>query len=159
VSKRASKAAVATPKSALAAAPRTKSGAATAAADKTVDPELVRQLAAAPKDQPVQAVFTLKTPAGQPYRDAQATRDTVSRMVDSASTATKAPPARVNVFANAQSFAVSAKPDFVRELIKDQDVASAIANVQQEDMLIRPVGRPAKKPAKRAAATRTRTKR
>jgi hypothetical protein len=107
--------------------------------DTKVDPELVRQLESAPPEKPVQAVFTLKTPAGQPFRDAQDTREAVSRIIEGASSSAKQQPERVNVLANAQSFTISAPPAFVRAVLGDKEIAAALANAQREDMMIRPV--------------------
>jgi hypothetical protein len=108
-------------------------------AKPTVDPELTRQLAAASAEAPVQAVFTLRTPTGERYRSADSTREAVGKIVDEASAAAKAQPHRVNIFPNAQSFAISGPPALVRSLLEHGDIAAAMANVQREDLLIRPV--------------------
>jgi hypothetical protein len=105
----------------------------------TIDPTLVRQLANAPAESNVQAVFTLKTPAGEPYRSATSARDTMGKIVKEASAGANAQPHRVTMFPNVQSFAVSGPPALVRRLAEHGDIASAMANVQGEDMLIRPV--------------------
>ena len=105
---------------------------------KTIDPELERQLAAAPTQTPVQAVFTLRAGASK-AAGADATRKAVDKVVAKASSAAKSAPHRVSVFPNIDSFAVSGTADLVRCLIDDPDVASAMANVQSEDVLIRPV--------------------
>ena len=105
---------------------------------KTVDPELERQLDAADDDTPVQAVFTLKTPAGEPYRSAASTKECVSKMIDAAATTAKGAPERLNVFPNLQSFTVAGKPSLVRSLMSNDQVASAMANQQPEDLQIRP---------------------
>ena len=105
----------------------------------SVDPKLVRQMAEAPAGSSVQAVFTLKTPAGESYRSAASTRDAVKKLIEEASATTSAQPERVTVFANVQSFAVSAPSALVRSLAHHSDIASATANVQDEDLLIRPL--------------------
>jgi len=108
-------------------------------AKTTIDPELKRQLDIASEDIPIEAVFTLTTPPGESYRSNDSTNQAVSQIVDEAASASKSTPKRVKVFPNAQSFAVSGSAALVRSLLEHQDIASAIANVQQEDMLIRPV--------------------
>lgn len=105
----------------------------------TIDPKLKRQLASAPAKSSVAAVFTVKTPAGESYRSATSARDAMSKMVEEASAGANAQPDRVVLFPNVQSFAVSGPPALVRKLVEHADVASAMANVQDEDLLIRPV--------------------
>ena len=115
-----------------------------------VDPTLKRQLANTAAATPVGAVFTLKSPAGEPYLSSSSARDAIDKIVKEASEEAKVEPVRVTVFANVQSFAVYAAPALVRKLAERSEVASAIANKQDEDMLIRPVARgSAAKPGKK----------
>jgi hypothetical protein len=107
-------------------------------ANKVIDPELKQALEQAPADSTVQATFTLTTPAGEPYRDKESTQAAVKAVIDKATTAAAAAPGRVSVFPNVQSFAVAGSPAFVREVIKHEDIASAMSNVQKKDLFIRP---------------------
>ena len=110
-----------------------------AAAKATIDPKLIRQLEEAPADAVVGAVFTLKTPEGERYLKAASAKDVMSKIVEDASADVHAQPQRVTLFPNVQSFAVSGPPALVRKLVEHADIASAMANAQDEDLLIRPV--------------------
>jgi hypothetical protein len=123
---------------------------------KVIDPELKQALEQAPADSTVQATFTLTTPAGEPYRDRASTQAAVKDLIDKASTAAAAPPNRVSVFPNVQSFAVAGSPAFVREIIKHEDVASAMSNVQKKEIFIRPDETP--KPQRRTAPAKKKKK-
>jgi hypothetical protein len=123
---------------------------------KVIDPELKQALEQAPADSTVQATFTLTTPAGEPYRDKASTQAAVKDLIDKASTAA-APPNRVSVFPNVQSFAVAGSPAFVREIIKHEDVASAMSNVQKKEIFIRPAEKP--KPKRRTPPAKKKKKR
>lgn len=108
-----------------------------------VDPSLKRQLESAPADGSVGAVFTLKTPPGEAYRAAPSARQAMEKIVDDVAAEANVQPARVTMFPNVQSFAVYGPPALVRKLAAHPEVASAIANKQDQDMLIRPVERKA----------------
>lgn len=125
------------------------------------DPELSRQLdAATATDRLVEAVFSLRpTGANQPLPDpasAEAaqesaspstrplptpeefeslTRDVLARVEKEAGVA----PAHVSVFRSLGSCAISAPPEFIRKLMAQEEVVSATASRQPEDLLIRPV--------------------
>ena len=109
-----------------------------ARAKKIIDPELKQALEQAPADSTVQATFTLTTPAGEKYRDAASTQAAVKAVIDKASATAAASPGHVSVFPNVQSFALSGSPALVREVIKHQEIASAMSNVQKGDLFIRP---------------------
>ena len=129
--------------------PRTR-GSKTSSTGAKVDPALTQQLEDSPAGAVVGAVFTLKTPAGQAYLSSSSASDAVDKIVKDAVDSVKAQPVRVTVFPNVQSFAVYGPPALVRKLIKHPEVASAIANKQNQDMLIRPVTRgPAAKPVRK----------
>ncbi len=116
-----------------------------ARAKKIIDPQLTQLLAQAPADATVQATFTLTTPRGAPYRGAASTQAAVKAVVGQAAAKAGDAPYRVSVFPNVQSFAVSGSAALVREVVKHGEVASAMANVQKEDLLIRPVTKPRRK--------------
>jgi hypothetical protein len=107
------------------------------------DPELVRQLNEATADGgAVEAVVKLHPDdpteiVPSPERTEALTRQVLHRVkkrVGSSET-------RYNVFRNLGSFVVSAPREFVRELIAQPEVASAMANRQSESPLIAPVKR------------------
>lgn len=126
------------------------------------DPELLRQLdAAAATDGLVEAVFSLRpTGTNQPTPDPERaeaaqesalpstrplptpeefeslTRDVFTRVEKEAGVA----PAHVSIFRSLGSCAVSAPPEFIRKLMAQEEVISATASRQPEDLLIRPVG-------------------
>ena len=116
-----------------------------ARAKKIVDPHLKQMLEKGRGGADVQATFTLSTPPGDPYREAASTQAAVKAVVEKAAAKAGNAPYRVSVFPNIQSFAVSGPAAFVREVMKHDDVVSATANVQKEDMLIRPVPKPRRK--------------
>jgi hypothetical protein len=105
------------------------------------DPELLRQLeAAASAKGLVQAVFMLRLPAGKqltPKRIEQTARQVLDRVARSVGTAA----IDVNVFGNLGAFAVRAAPPFVRALLGEPEIASAVANKRPEELLIRPRGK------------------
>jgi len=110
------------------------------------DPELVRQMRAATgADGSVEAVFMLapEDPSQivpSPERTKELTRQLLERVKASIGKGVE----DVNVFHNMGSFVVSAHPDFLRELIAQPEIASAMANQQQQ------AGQPEKKPTSRA---------
>lgn len=105
----------------------------------TIDPQLTKELNDTPAAASVQAVFTLKTPAGEPYRSAASAKEIMGRIVDEASTNTHTQPSRVTLFPNVQSFAIAGPPALVRKVAEHAEIAAAMANRQSEDLLIRPV--------------------
>lgn len=99
------------------------------------DPELLRQLKAASSEKtPVEAVFRLRseTPAEiapSPERTEEITKEVLDRVESNTGSAA----GRYNIFRNLGSFVVSAEPEFVKDLITQPEIASAIANVQPVD--------------------------
>jgi hypothetical protein len=97
---------------------------------KRVDPELTRQLdEAALDDRPIQAVVYLRSAAmGSP--------EAITSMADEVLAAAKAKagtePSRVNVMRNLGTVALEAPASFVRALIDEDEVESALANVQPD---------------------------
>ncbi|MDA1194974.1 MAG: hypothetical protein O2894_07285 [Planctomycetota bacterium] len=94
------------------------------------------------QEEPVQATFTLCTPPGQRFLSAEDTARVVERLIDDAATKSDARPAHLKVFGNLQSFAIAAPPALLRQLIACEEIASAMANKQTEDLFIRPVDTP-----------------
>jgi hypothetical protein len=109
----------------------------------TSDAELLAQLAAAEeRGEAVEAVVTLRpdeaadsVPVEQIDR---ISRDVVERVERKIGVS----PERVNVFRNLGSFAVAADPRFVKELLAQPEVETAIANRRGEPV-VEPLGRPA----------------
>jgi hypothetical protein len=96
-----------------------------------LDPELVRQLSASEDDRPVEAVVRLRAnpgvPAPPPEETERLTRELVSRTQKASGEREDA----INVFKYLGSFAISAKPSFLRALIAQPEVAAALANNQR----------------------------
>jgi hypothetical protein len=110
------------------------------------DPELVRQMhAATGDDASVEAVFMLapEDPSQivpSPERTEELTRHLLERVKARIGKAA----GDFNVFRHMGSFVVSAHPAFLRELIAQPEIASAMANQQPQ------AEQPAKKPTSRA---------
>jgi hypothetical protein len=97
-----------------------------------VDPELERQLGAvAADDSLIQAVVYLDTASQDP--------DEIERMaralIETVSDKTASRPRAVNVMRYLGTVALEAPAPFIRALIDEPEVASAIANVQPDDDL------------------------
>jgi len=103
-----------------------------------IDPELIRQLNAA-GDAPVGAVFNLRRGPAQKCLSAEETETCVKRLLQQAQQESGMAPQQVHVFRNLGSFAVSAAAPFVRMLLGRDEVLSATANQQPEELLIKPV--------------------
>jgi hypothetical protein len=96
--------------------------------DTKVDAELKRQLAAAGEGENVAAVIRLRAPTSG---DLSPTPEQTDRIVESllertCRRVTASPD--YNVFRNLGYFVVSAPPDFIRTLIGEPEVASAVPN-------------------------------
>ena len=95
-----------------------------------VDPELVRQLEEAEaRDEPVEAVFNLRREdetLPSPEHVSEVTRLVIDRTKEE----TGLDPEDINVFQSIPSFVVRAKPRFIRFLLDQPEIASAVANRQ-----------------------------
>jgi hypothetical protein len=131
--------------------PVTLTGEGTMARKKTppVDPELERQLASADKEHPVEAVFTLRPPDDTPLLEAGAVKEAVDRIVKSAQAASGQEVSDLHVLPMAQAFALAAPAGVVRAILESEEIASAMANAQPEDLAIKPVSRPKGKAPRR----------
>ena len=96
-----------------------------------VDPELTTQLDAAdPEDAPVQAVVYLRSGSkGGPA----AVSKRADQVIASASTKAGTEPSRVNVMRYLGTVAIEAPASFVRALLDEDDIESALANVHPGD--------------------------
>lgn len=101
------------------------------------DPELLRQLeTAAAKQELIQAVFTLRLPNQQavaPERVEKLTNEVLQRVAGDVG-----PAEQVNIFRNLGAFSVAARSPVIRALLKEPEIASAVANQQPKTMLITP---------------------
>jgi hypothetical protein len=104
------------------------------------DPVLSAQLAeAAAGDRPVQAVIGLRRDSGgAASADVGAVTEA---LLDRVTRATGSEALDYNVFGNLGSFVVVAPPTFIRGLLEQPEVESAIAN-RQPRPVVEPLGRP-----------------
>src|SRR5688572_20267692 len=115
-----------------------------------VDPELERQLSAAGDDDAVEATFSLRPQSDEnPLIDPAEVRSTVDRIVNAAEDKAGQKVRDLNVLPRIQQFVLAAPPKVVRELLKCEEIASALANNQPESLAIEPADRPATKPPSR----------
>jgi hypothetical protein len=105
-----------------------------------VDPELTRQLEqGAATNGPVEAVFTLRCEkSAREFLSPEETVTLAQRLLKRVSEETREEPQAVNVFRNLGSFVVVAPSRFVRRLLDQAEISSAVANRQPGDSLIRP---------------------
>jgi hypothetical protein len=81
------------------------------------------------------------------FLDAAETRSLVEKVLKSAQKKCGAEAAQLNVFANLQSFALSAPKELIEAVSRAAEIASATANERPESLLIEPVDPPAGKRA------------
>ena len=100
-----------------------------------IDPELTRQLnaasprgAAAAAPDPVQAVVYLRPAGGELAVPADRIQGIVDALLSRVAETVGGASPRHNTFRNLGSFAVAAGPAFIRELIRQPEVAAAMAN-------------------------------
>lgn len=100
------------------------------------DPELMRQLdQTASNEDMVEAVFTLRLSTKQllaPTRVEEVTQKVLDRVSQNVGIDAK----EVNIFRNLGAFIISAPPSFIRELLSEPEIASAIANQQPKQIRI-----------------------
>jgi hypothetical protein len=118
-----------------------------------VDPELERQInAASAEAKTVEAVLMLRQSPAQISANARGTTEIVEsvlkRVKEKAGTGAK----QVNVFQNLGMFIVEAEPSFLRELVAQPEIASAVANRQPGEAMMPPVTKPATKAPTRQKA-------
>ena len=111
----------------------------------------------------MEATFTLRTPAGMAYRAEDSTSEAAERIVRAAAAATESTGYRLKVFTRIQSFLLVGPPALIRAVMEHEEVATATANRQTEDLLIRPVPaknatRPKRAMKKKAARKKTAAK-
>jgi hypothetical protein len=114
-----------------------------------IDPELIRQIDGA-GDAPVGAVFNLRRASAHKSLTAEETETCVKRMLQQVQKQSGLAPQQIHVFRNLGAFSVSAPALFMRKLLDQDEVLSATANRQPEELLIKPVEvKPVKGPGAR----------
>lgn len=102
------------------------------------DPELARQLDDPSADaKPVEAVFRLRPGNSlvvSPEKTEQLTKRVLQRVTNRVGQSAHA----LNIFRNLGSFVVAARPVFLRELLSQPEIASAMANQRPTGLLIPP---------------------
>jgi hypothetical protein len=114
-----------------------------AASGAQVDPALTRQLeqrAGSSGEDTLGAVLSLRAPKSRKFLSARETESIVRQVLQRVKTEVGSGPQDLNVFANLGSFVVTATPQFIRTLIDQQEIATATANEQPQDLAIEPVG-------------------
>lgn len=104
-----------------------------------LDPELERQLAASAGHTPVEAVVRLRAKPGVAAPPPEETERIARELVGRAQKASGEQEDAINVFKYLGSFAVSAKPAFLKTLLAQPEVESALANRQPDTGMIEPV--------------------
>jgi hypothetical protein len=100
-----------------------------------VDPELRRQLKVAEQHgEPVEAVLMLNSENGAPP-SAERVSELTREILERAARESGLRPEDVNVFRHLASFVVRAKPEFVRMLVEQPEIASVVANHPSEASL------------------------
>jgi hypothetical protein len=99
------------------------------------DPELIRQLdQASASEEPVGAVLRLRP--GDPSQivpSPEQTEQLAQKVLERVKKRVGGDEPKHNVFRNLGSFAIAAGPRFMRELLEQPEIASAMANRQPED--------------------------
>jgi hypothetical protein len=122
-------------------------------APEKTDPTLLKQMKRRGGAASVSAVFRLRPRAAAelalpPGETEAAMRRVLDRVTGSVGT----PPDGYRAFPSLGSFSVSAKPKFLRALLDQPEILSAMANRQDEDLRLKPVPAPrrARKPGAKA---------
>ena len=105
----------------------------------TLDPELVRQLSTSAGDDQVEAVVRLRTDPGVAAPPPEETERLARQVVARTQKLSGEQENAFNVFKYLGSFAISAKPAFIKTLLDQPEVASALANNQPGSGMIPPV--------------------
>ena len=102
---------------------------------KKTDPELLRQIdSSAADNEDIQAVFSLALPMKK-LLDPKQVEEATNQILERAAKEAGSQPNDVNIFKNLGSFIVSADASFIKKVIDDPDVASAVANKQKKNLL------------------------
>jgi len=102
---------------------------------KKTDPELLRQIdSVETNNDPIQAVFSLALPMKK-LLDPEHVEAAANQVLERAEKESGSKPKDVNIFRNLGSFVVSADASFIRQVIDDPKIASAVANKQPKEIL------------------------
>lgn len=102
---------------------------------KKTDPELLRQIdAVQTNNESIQAVFSLALPLKK-LLDPKQVEETTNQVLERAEKEVGSKPKDVNIFKNLGSFVVSADASFIRQIIDDPDIETALANKQAKKVL------------------------
>ena len=98
-------------------------------AAKTHD-ELIRQIETAEAaNEGVEAVFSIRSPdPGREFATPEQTESVVKSLIERLEVETGESPADYNIFRNLGSFAVAASPRYMRRMLDQSEIASALAN-------------------------------
>ena len=99
-----------------------------------IDPNLLRELEQTKTgDEPLEVVVALRPlDAKQAYLAPEQTQSIVKDLLARVEKETGEPPEDYNIFKYLGSFVVVASPVFIRELIKQDEIASAVPNRQSD---------------------------
>lgn len=103
----------------------------------TTDPVLLERIGAAGRHKSIDAVFTLRLPAGKAPAPASVEK-LARRVLDRVAAAAGVTYGDLNVFSNLGAFAISAEPAFLQALIGEPEIAAATASRRGKQMMIRP---------------------
>jgi hypothetical protein len=93
-----------------------------------IDPILLQDLEDPGADGLVQALISVMDPEALPLPSAEEVKLIAQRLVAAATDRTHLKPERIKIFGSMGTIAVKAQPDFLRDLIKQDDVLSAVAS-------------------------------
>src|SRR5436305_188800 len=104
-----------------------------------IDAQLQSQLKLAQSSgAPVGATFTLRGADDNPVLSPEEAESKTHEVIARAAAASRARPDGLSVFPNIQSFALQAPPAFLRHLLEQPEIDSAMASSRPEPMLIAP---------------------
>ena len=95
-----------------------------------IEPTLASALDEAGTNDLIQAVVELRAEVAGRMRDPAASEDMATALIHRVAEETGESPSRYNVFRNLSSLAIEATPKFIRRLVEDDEVISAVANQQ-----------------------------
>ena len=102
---------------------------------KKTDPELLRQIdSVETNNDSIQAVFSLALPLKK-LLDPKQVEEKTNQVLERVEREVGSKPKEVNIFKNLGSFLVSADASFIRQVINDPDIDTAVANKQPKKML------------------------
>src|SRR5258706_11304674 len=104
-----------------------------------VDPELERRINSAAADsKTVEAVLMLRQTPMQIATNTQGTTKLVDKVLKRVQDKEGTGPKQLNVLQNLGMFVIEAEPGFLRELIAQPEIASAVANRQPDEAMPAP---------------------